>query len=101
MAGRSGLAAGRRERTLSLAPSAGRRRGVTFHRDVSSSPATGRLAAKPAQAEFIPAGKESTMRVLKTVFAALPVLAALLPPVLLCPLSYVKKGVSDDYSTQF
>jgi len=38
------------------------------------------LAAKPAQAEFIPAGKESTMRVLKTVFAALPVLAALLLP---------------------
>jgi len=91
----------RRDRTWSLALSAGRRRGVTFHRDVSSSPATGRLAAKPAQAEFIPAGKESTMRVLKTVFAALPVLAALLPPVLLCPLSYVKKGVSDDYSTQF
>lgn len=61
-----------------LGRSAGRRPGVTFHRAVSSSLATGRLAVKPARAEFIRAGKGSTMKVLKAVFAALPVLAALL-----------------------
>jgi hypothetical protein len=36
------------------------------------------LAVKPARAEFLTAGKEFTMKVLKTVFAALPVLAALI-----------------------
>ena len=61
-----------------LGLSAGHRPGVTFHRAVSSSPATGCLAVKPARAEFLTAGKEFTMKVLKTVFAALPVLAALI-----------------------
>jgi hypothetical protein len=68
----------RRGLAVILGLSAGRRPGVTFHRAVSSSPATGRLALKPARAEFITAGKESTMKVLKAVLAALPVLAALL-----------------------
>jgi len=80
MAGRAGLAAGPPGPDVVPGPSVGRRRGVTFHRDVSSSPATARLAAKPAQAECIPAGKESTMKVLKAVLAALPVLAVLLLP---------------------
>jgi len=36
------------------------------------------LAVKPARAEFITVGKESPMKVLKAVLAALPVLASLL-----------------------
>jgi hypothetical protein len=51
---------------------------VTFRPAASSSPATGRLALKQARTRFITAGKESTMKALKTVLAIPPVLASLL-----------------------